>query len=658
MSAFPSDTFYAPGQSYYLKNPVDDLNVGGTITIDGTPPIVLSNDAGRLVVDGQDLASGWSAFPTLSNTIAFDAHNNLSNVGGNLYFNDELLALAGSISNVSDWALYPAIGDVDLQSNNLIMKGGVVLSNTGSNLYFGSNLLNASDWSTLPAIQPVDVAGNVISNVSTISGQTGTSNLTLTSSSNLVFEASNAIRQTADIIQITGDAGLNPLDTGIVTIKGQGGNGGRINLTAESSTLTGLNGRIVLTANGGSIGGYGFGGEIDLTATTPLGLSNLTSAIKLSAEGINSYAGVTSSLGSTFGYNYVHGDIGVNITAGAGSIIPNFTGTIYLKGTNGTEVQNGLYADHIYPYSDTLTFPNLRITGNTLTGADVEISNVVKLDGDNCVMTGISNATITNISGLSTINGSPVPNLANWSSFPALTDVNMSNHSITNLLNVNGSPYDFVSNWANYQALSNVDVNNYDVRDVRQMTLSNSLSVPGVGFYSRPGWGGSTYPVPTSITGLGSNGDFRAYGHIFSIDKSDVPASYASDMQIINQGPINNIPRLVSLPFSDPASSGILPTLQDCGAKVVVQPTGTAIDLTRYNRTDTWIFTSGTSQDFTQTGLNSDDAGLVWYVRNNGTNDIVITFNTGFRGTLHRASGGQNATNCYLYWDGVDLYFY
>jgi hypothetical protein len=511
----------------------------------------------------------------------------------------------------------------------------------------------------------VNLGGNTIANASTIAGQSGTSNLTLTSSSNLVLQASNAISNNASLFYAVADGGISPFSPGSAYVIGKGGNRGRVYLEADAG-VAGLGGVIDLTAKGGSLGGVGFGGEVDITATTPVGISNVTSAIKLSAAGINSYAGVTSSIGSTFGYNYIHGDVGVNITAGLGSIVPNFAGTIYLYGTTGTEVQNGLYVDRIYPYSDTLSFPNLKITGNTLTGADVEISNVVKLDGDNCVMTGISNATITNLVGVSTINGSPVPVTSNWSTFAAVSDVNMSNFSISNLSNINGSLYVPTSNWANFPAVSNVNVSNFDVTNARKVLLSNASSAADVGFWSSAGFGGIGYPVPSSIINGGSNGDFRAYGHIFSIDKSGVPASLSNDIMVINQGLYQNLPRLAYLAKEDltPGASDYIAGLQDTGNTLIIgAASGTAIDLTKYNRTNVWIFTSGTAQNFTGTTLVSGDAGRVWYVRNNGNNDIVITFNGGFRGTLHRVSGGggggaRNPTNCYLYWDGTDLYFY
>ena len=55
----------------------------------------------------------------------------LESIDANLYFDGELLAKAGDIQNISDWALYPAIGDVDMNGKKLIYSGAFV--DVGSN---------------------------------------------------------------------------------------------------------------------------------------------------------------------------------------------------------------------------------------------------------------------------------------------------------------------------------------------------------------------------------------------------------------------------------------------------------------------------------------------------------------------------------------------
>jgi hypothetical protein len=130
------------------------------------------------------------------------------------------------------------------------------------------------------------------------------------------------------------------------------GNRGRINLTSSGGYSNGINGEINLVANGAVVGvyplDYATGGLINITANTPTStLYTATSAIKLSAASVLSYAGAVSPIGSLLGYNYIQGTLGVNIVAGSGGST-NAAGTVYLYGYNGTTIQNGLYTDTIY----------------------------------------------------------------------------------------------------------------------------------------------------------------------------------------------------------------------------------------------------------------------------------------------------------------------
>jgi len=104
------------------------------------------------------------------------------------------------------------------------------------------------------------------------------------------------------------------------------------------------------------------GGVITLTATSPIALPyTLTSAIKLSAASIVSYAGAISPYGSLAGYNFVQGLGGVNIVAGGVPTLPNTLGTVYIYGANGTSVANGLYTDTLANRSGS----DLRIQADT-----------------------------------------------------------------------------------------------------------------------------------------------------------------------------------------------------------------------------------------------------------------------------------------------------
>jgi hypothetical protein len=214
MATLPTDSYAATGIPLWLSNPVDELSLAGS------PPVILSNNAGVLELNGSPLQAvdTWSLFPTLSNQIILNPSNVIQQIGNDLYFNNDILAVAGNISNVADWYLYPALAKVDLNSNVGIDFNGRQLTRDGLVLRFGGVSLDDSEWATYPAIATVNVDGNAITNATTISGKTGTSNLDLTSSSNITFAASNAILGTAVGINFTATQ-LSPLSAPALTLR-------------------------------------------------------------------------------------------------------------------------------------------------------------------------------------------------------------------------------------------------------------------------------------------------------------------------------------------------------------------------------------------------------------------------------------------------------
>jgi hypothetical protein len=103
--------------------------------------------------------------------------------------------------------------------------------------------------------------------------------------------------------------------------------------------------------------------------------------------------------------------------------------------------------------------------------------------------------------------------------------------------------------------------------------ISNAANIvlsggqPGVGWELSQGFAGLEYDVPSSIVGLGSNGNMRAYGHIFSVDRDPLtPPTVAQDMMIINNGRstlLNGKQRLVGLCATDNTESGAIAYLSD-----------------------------------------------------------------------------------------------
>ena len=162
------------------------------------------------------------------------------------------------------------------------------------------------------------------------------SNLIIYGGSNLTANAPTISNGFINTYSILGNKGSDYTDFCITNLSNKGGKGGQINLTADAGSVT-ISGTT-----------YGIGGLINITANSPLTLPyNATSAIKLSAASILSYAGAVSPVGSLAGYNYIQGTLGVNIVAGSASSVPNVAGTNYLYGANGTKIRNYLYTDTI-----------------------------------------------------------------------------------------------------------------------------------------------------------------------------------------------------------------------------------------------------------------------------------------------------------------------
>jgi len=70
----------------------------------------------------------WYDYPTLTGEVEFiDASGShlLKSIGGNLFFDNELLAKAGDIQDIADWADYPAITDVDMATFQINNAGDI-----------------------------------------------------------------------------------------------------------------------------------------------------------------------------------------------------------------------------------------------------------------------------------------------------------------------------------------------------------------------------------------------------------------------------------------------------------------------------------------------------------------------------------------------------
>lgn len=330
---------FSANQSYFNQTYISSLEVGD---LSGYSPAT------------------WSKFPTLSGEIIMSTGYNLSNVGATLYFAGQQLATPADISGIDSWSEHPAISTLYMDNNNiaqisslLFQDGASLTSKTGNNLFYNGQAVqygatsNVSQWANYPAVTTIN-----------------TNNFGINTSGNLPITATSNIRIQGSIVSTVADQGAAIASFADVNLTAQNGNKGRINLTANPG-FQGLFGEVNVTANGGTVAGVGTGGLVTITANTPFGtLCNATSAIKLSASGINSYAGAIPSVGSLAGYNFIYGTAGVNICTGLPAALPNIPGTTYLYGINGVTTSSDFYTPTIQPYWNGITNPpDLIISG-------------------------------------------------------------------------------------------------------------------------------------------------------------------------------------------------------------------------------------------------------------------------------------------------------
>jgi len=227
----------------------------------------------------------------------------------------------------------------NIQSLN-ISTNTVTCSNLNAlNINGGSNF-NVANWANYQAVNDIQMNGHNI---------TTNSNLSITAPTGTIIDSGYGIGATAGQIDITSDrGGAVGLNTNL-NITSKNGYRGIINIEAQQG-YQGLNGILNLTASGGTIAGIGQGGKINITAVTPTGLSNLTSAVSISGGGVNCYAGVNTPIASLFGYNFIQGSLGVNIVAGLPSSVPNVPETVYIYAPLGLEIGTDTYLTNVYPY--------------------------------------------------------------------------------------------------------------------------------------------------------------------------------------------------------------------------------------------------------------------------------------------------------------------
>jgi hypothetical protein len=246
-------------------------------------------------------------------------------------------------------------------------------------------------------------------------------------------------------VNITADASssLAPTPTQIVTITANG---------ATSLTQNAVGGRVSIVANAGSGAGcniLGFG-QIDLTAFSSAPFAGV---IKESAGSILAYSGLTVPAVGVPGGSFYSALTTLSLTCGVTPATTSFPGVVYLRGDNGTKVDNGFTADTVTATSNavlnTITTNGLTaFTGSSIAffapSQNIQFNSATV--GFNAVIAGpLSVSSITNVS---TINGAPYVAGGGGGTSTISTFTNLATSSFT-VSSINGSAYPpaSVSSW-------------------------------------------------------------------------------------------------------------------------------------------------------------------------------------------------------------------
>lgn len=395
----------------------------------------------------------WSKFSTLTSTIMFNDTNAKLKVipaipdsATTITFNGEQLAYVSDLPNLANWAQYPANHDVDIPVPYVLRADTAFISTLTVYQQTTQNIVNVSSFvaSTLTVTERITTS--LLEN-STITILANNQNFPL-EFPNMNITSKNGL---GGKITIKADSGTGFINGGLITLESKGGTG-----------LLGLNGAIDLVANSGSsaVVGVTTGGRIDITADSGINDLFLTSAIKLSAAGINIQSGVTSPITSVLGYTFIGGNLGVNSCAGIPAIIPSVPGENYIYGLNGIVLDGDVYTSDVYPKWDGVSNPDdLILHGRTVNigfgayNAMVELENVSQIAFETSgFRTGGA------ITGLSSINGVVYPPQGGGTAAGPAGAIQYSDGA-GGFQGNNGLNYDGTSRIENVTGLNFIDIN-------------------------------------------------------------------------------------------------------------------------------------------------------------------------------------------------------
>lgn len=311
--------------------------------------------------------SQWSLYPTLNSSIIFQPGFVLSNIGSNIYFAGQ--NLLADLSGANLWSIYPAQSTILANNNSMtgistlqFQDSAKLYSQTGNNLFYNGQPIqygansNVSQWANYPAVNNVNMNTSSITNATLVSA----SNLVLTGSnvtSGNTFTNSLGVGGTSLVSLATvnslGQAVFQDVDVGSVAI-GLGDLNVYGNLALPGDNALYVQGGVTFTGNGVPVHGTTIGcgaqvggfdtirmdilpaGGIFQTTTLPWAATSATSA-SLTAGGILTLAGGSEIEANTSDFNIINTTSGNKATT---LTVGNILSPSDIAATSSLTIQN------------------------------------------------------------------------------------------------------------------------------------------------------------------------------------------------------------------------------------------------------------------------------------------------------------------------------
>lgn len=289
----------------------------------------LANPKFSFYAPAGESARNWYQFPALNGTVLLadtSGIQTLQAIGGDLFFNGELLAKAGDIQDIAAWSDYPAINNVNMDGFSLLDVSGLTVNNgaTMGSLLVSNGITSQANITTAT----LQIAGAAVPSL----GQITTSTL---AASGLIQAGSvtstGAISGTAvSGTSLATSGGLDMTNTAVTRASSVGiSNSGFApygSLTSPDGVMLTWNGSQIQTGGAGSAStwaNYPAINTINAATNNIINLGSLTATDNITTTGNIS----ATSANSIIGANYFVG-------GGAPTSPP-----VTLRGSNGVQIQ-------------------------------------------------------------------------------------------------------------------------------------------------------------------------------------------------------------------------------------------------------------------------------------------------------------------------------